>query len=155
MTTQQKISFKSKLKHFSEALIQQRIEAVRSSMDDAQKAANNEEKSSAGDKYETSRAMNHLEKDMQARQLAENLKELANLHTVDVGTIYSKGIAGAFIQCEDVSFFVVAGLGRQIIESGTIYFLSPNAPLARILQDKKVGDSFLFNTVQRNILDLY
>jgi hypothetical protein len=39
-------------------------------MESAQQSANSEEKSSAGDKYETSRAMGHLEKDMHARQLA-------------------------------------------------------------------------------------
>ena len=45
-------------------MIKQRIAAATLAIENAQSAANAEEKSSAGDKYETSRAMSHLEKDM-------------------------------------------------------------------------------------------
>ncbi len=69
-------------------------------MEDAQQAANGEEKSSAGDKYETSRAMGHLQKDMHARQLAEQAKELAALHAVNVDLLYDTMATGAVIECE-------------------------------------------------------
>lgn len=155
MTSQQKIVFKNTLKRACQTIIEQRIEAIKLAIENAQQAANQEEKSSAGDKYETSRAMNHLEKEMYTRQLAENMKELATLHTIDTNTIYENGKAGAFLQCSEISFFIAAGLGKQTIESKTIFFLSPNAPLARSLQNKKAGDSFLFNTTPVTIVDVY
>ena len=77
MTDHEKIAFKNKLKEFCQSLIAQRIDAVKININQAQEAANNEEKSSAGDKYETSRAMNQLERDMHSRQMAESIKELA------------------------------------------------------------------------------
>jgi len=155
MTDQQKIVFKNKLKQLCQSIITQRIDAVKITINHAQEAANSEEKSSAGDKYETSRAMNQLERDMHSRQLAEIVKELANLHVIDVNRIYTVGVPGAFLQCSGISFFIAAGLGKQIVETDTIFLLSPNAPLARILQKKKAGDHFLFNQAETKIFDIY
>ena len=43
-------------------------------MANAQESANAEEKSSAGDKYETGRAMMQIERDKAAQQLNESMK---------------------------------------------------------------------------------
>ena len=155
MTNQQKIIFKNKLKLICYEIIQQRINGARTAIDNAQQTANSEEKSSAGDKYETSRAMSHLEKDMHARQLSENVKELATLHVINVDAVYDRGAPGAFFQCAGSSFFIAAGLGKLIVEGNPIFFISPHAPLAKILQDKKAGDRFLLKGVETNILDVY
>src|SRR5688500_18905247 len=133
VTNEEKITFKNKLKQFAVAVIEQRAAASKQAMDRAQEAANNEGKSSAGDKYETARAMGHLEKDMHARQLAEHLKDLGLLHGIDVHTICKTVTAGAFIQCEQAGFFIAAGLGKQVVNEQPIIFLSPQAPLIKLL----------------------
>lgn len=155
MTRAEKISFKHSLKQAGLAIIEQRMAAARQLIDDAQQAANQEEKSSAGDKYETSRAMGHLQKDMYARQLAEQAKELAALHAVNVDALYEEATTGALVQCEKMAFFLAAGLGKQSIDNKTIFFLSPQAPLAQQLQHKKTGDHFVFNTLRIIIVDLF
>lgn len=144
MNRNEKIIFKNKLKQFCHHMIGQRIEAAKTTIENAQQAANSEEKSSAGDKYETGRAMNHLERDMHTKQLAENIKELSTLLAIHTDIIYDTIAAGAFIKCTGISFFIAAGLGKQIIDGEIILFLSPNAPLAKLLQNKKTGDHFLF-----------
>ena len=126
-------------------MIGERISITKMAIGNAQQAANNEEKSSAGDKYETGRAMNHLERDMHTRQLAEHLKELAMLREINTDIIYSASTAGALIQCKQESFFIAAGLGKQIVDGQPIFFLSPYAPLAKLLLHKKAGDHFLFS----------
>src|ERR1700736_1647953 len=78
----ERLAFKNRLKQWGLDLIGERMAAAKEAMEQAQEAANSEEKSSAGDKYETGRAMGHLQKDMHARQLAESVKELATLHAV-------------------------------------------------------------------------
>jgi hypothetical protein len=155
MNDQEKIFFKNKLKQFAASIIEQRIAASKKVIENAQQAANNEEKSSAGDKYETSRAMGHLEKDMHARQLSENMKELAMLHAVNTDIIYTKTAAGVYLQCTNISFFIAAGLGKQIINSEKILFLSPQSPLAKSVMHKKQGDYFLFNNEETLITDLF
>ena len=155
MTDPEKILFKNKLKLFALALIGQRIAAAKGMIDQAQQAANNEEKSSAGDKYETGRAMGHLQKDMHARQLAESMKELAALHSVHTDLLYPAAGPGAFVQAEGIAFFIAAGLGRQQHEGQTILFLSPQAPLAKVLQDKKQGDDIAFLGRTVRILEIF
>jgi hypothetical protein len=155
MTAAEKIQLKNKLKQFALSLIGERIAVSREAIDQAQQAANQEEKSSAGDKYETARAMNHLQKDMHARQLSENRKELAILHAVNSDIIYTEAVPGALIECAGIYFFIAAGLGKHMTEGRTVFFLSPNAPLAKQLQHKKTGDQFLFNKINTIIIDLY
>lgn len=155
MTDHEKIFFKNELKQLCVSIIQDRIDAAQRAIDNAQEAANNEEKSSAGDKYETSRAMNHLEKDMHSRQLSENRKELTNLFYINVNAVFHVAIAGAFLQCEGVAFFIAAGVGKQSFAGRSVFFLSPNAPLAKSLSGKRRGDVFMFNKNQIRITDIY
>jgi transcription elongation GreA/GreB family factor len=155
VTEYEKIAFKNKLKLAGQQIIEQRIAAAKTLIDNAQEAANSEEKSSAGDKYETARAMNQLEKEMHSKQLAQQIKELALLHEVKTDVVYTKVFAGACIECAGMIFFIAAGLGKQTIDDKLIIFLSPQAPLAKTLQNKKTGDSFLFNGREVTIEAVY
>lgn len=151
MTDTEKITFKSLLKRWALDQITQRITNSRLAIDQARESANSEEKSSAGDKYETGRAMGHLQQEMHSRQLAEYLKELAILHAVNIDQLCPEGRVGAFLQSEDFAFFIAAGLGRHVVEGQTILFLSPQAPLAKFLQNKKAGDNITFNNINTTI----
>jgi hypothetical protein len=155
MTDLEKIQYKAQLKQFAIALIGARIAAARQAIDQAQQAANSEEKSSAGDKYETGRAMGHLQKDMHSRQMAEQLKERSAMQMIHSDVVYLSVAPGAFIQCRELSFFLLAGMGKQSIEGQTIYFLSPLAPLAKSLHGKKPGDTFVFSGATATILEVY
>lgn len=145
MTKEVQLALKQQLKQFAEQQLQQRIAVIREKMEAAQQSANSEEKSSAGDKYETSRAMNHLEKEMHGKQLAENLKELSLLYEINVNNVYDKVAAGTVVQCDTVCFFIAAGLGKHTIDNTTVIFLSPHAPLAAQLRQKQVGEEWVFN----------
>jgi hypothetical protein len=155
MTDLEKLAFKNSLKKWGLDLIGERMSAAKQAMEQAQEAANSEEKSSAGDKYETGRAMGHLQKDMHARQLAESVKELATLHALQTEPLCHEGRTGAFIQADDASFFISAGLGKQSIDGRIILFLSPQAPLAKLLEKKKAGDSIVFNQRTLVIRDVF
>jgi hypothetical protein len=155
MTDAEKIAFKNSLKRWGLDLIGQRMAAARAAMEQAQEAANSEEKSSAGDKYETGRAMGHLQKDMHARQLAESAKELATLHAVQTEPLCHEGRAGALVQADGLAFFISAGLGKQSFDGQTILFLSPQAPLGKMLEKKKPGDKIRFNQKDLVIRDVF
>lgn len=137
------------------SIIESRIHASMVLMEEAQEAANNEEKSSAGDKYETGRAMNQLDKDMHARQLAGNKQELAALKSVDDSRVYDSVKAGAFIQTQQNNFFIAAGLGKISFEGMEIFLLSPNAPLARSFFGKKKDERLNFSGKEMLIVELF
>jgi hypothetical protein len=151
----EKIAFKNRLKQAAQQLIEERISTARTLINNAQEAANSEEKSSVGDKYETSRAMNQLEKEMHSKQLAQQVRELALLHEVKTEVVYQSATMGACLECAALTFFIAAGLGKQTIEGKLIIFLSPQAPLAKLLQNKKAGESFVFNGKETLIESVY
>ena len=140
-----KLNFKKRLLEHCKISIQRRIDAALLAMNNAQSSANSEEKSSAGDKYETSRAMSHLEKDMHARQLIANQHEMAALGSVDCARLHATVAAGTVVVCDEVKFFIAAGLGKILFEGETILVLSPNAPVAKLLLHQVTGGNFYFN----------
>ena len=155
MTDNEKIAFKEKLRAHCIAMIEERMQLASDAMQQAQLAANAEEKSSAGDKYETGRAMNHIQKDLHARQLSENRKELEALLAIDCSQVRNTAGAGAFVKAGDVCFFIAAGLGAISFEGQKILAISPNAPLARLLNNKKATDTILFNQQEKQITDVF
>jgi len=155
MTREEKLLFKQGLKQFCQALIEQRIATGRALIENAQEAANSEEKSSAGDKFETARAMGQLDKDMHTGQLMENVRELGSLQQINVTEICAGVTAGAFVKCNVASFFVAVGIGKHTISGRVIVFLSPGAPLAKVVAGKKAGDSFMFGNNKAVIEDVF
>jgi transcription elongation GreA/GreB family factor len=121
------------------------MDGLKNAMKEAQDAANEETKSSSGDKYETTRALNQLDKDMFARQLLENTRELAAIIETDCEKASFIIGPGSFVQCNTGNFFLIAGLGKISFDGESIYVISPNAPLAKSMQGKRKGDFFLFN----------
>jgi len=132
-----------------------RISAAKGAMDQAQQAANSEDKSSAGDKYETSRAMGQLEAGMNARQLDEAQRDLAFLNTIDPEIISDSVQTGSVVETEKNLFFVSIGLGNMTVNNSQVIFLSPASPVAKIMVGKKAGENFFFNGQVVEILDVY
>ena len=127
------------------ALLIERIAFAQSAMCAAQEAANNEEKSSAGDKYETSKAMGQLARDMNAKQLAIAQKELSELQLLTISTASQKVGIGSLVVCNERVFFIAVGLGTILVEGKSIAAVSIHAPLSKLMIGKKSGDAFLFN----------
>ena len=151
----EKRKYKIKLHQHAVEIIRKRTADTMLLIKNAQASANSEEKSSAGDKYETSRAMSHLEKDMYAKQLAANNRELAALLSIDCDTLYHSVMTGCVVNSNDISFFIAAGLGKITFEGRNIYFLSPGAPFAKILLNKRAGDGFIFNNEPMIIEEIF
>ena len=155
MTSTEKISFKKALLQKCVDIINDRIEISSAAKKEAQASANSEEKSSAGDKYETSRAMNHLEKDMYAGQLAANRAELKQLSGVDCSRLYDTPKKGSMVECGNICFFIAAGLGKINWEGKEIFLLSPFAPLAKSFSGNKKGMPVKFGNKEFQITDIF
>jgi len=155
MTKEHKLQYKKRLHQYGITILQERIDATMLAMQNAQAAANSEEKSSAGDKYETGRAMSHLEKDMHARQLVANQNELASLLSVQCNTIHSIVSTGSIVIFNGFTFFIAAGLGKIIFDGEAVYLLSPSAPVAKLLLTKIVGDKMNFNNKEIIIENIF
>ncbi len=127
------------------AFVNQRIETARNAMEAAQEAANSETKSSAGDKYETGRAMAQRERDMSAAQLAEALKLKKDLEQINVEAIYESAQRGSLVMTDQGNFFISISAGKLIIENTDYFAVSPASPVGAGLNHHKVGEEVSFN----------
>lgn len=128
-----------------QSLVQQKLDEAEAAMRAAQTAANEETKSSAGDKYETGRAMMHLEKEKLASQHAEALKLKKVLDQINPSRRTEKVALGSLVETNVGWFFVAVGLGQVKVEGQTYFLISPAAPIGRLLWGKAVNESFIFN----------
>lgn len=155
LTNEQKLAYKQQLKDVCMATLEDRKRTIEQAVREAQESANSEEKSSAGDKHETSRAMSHLNQEMNARQLDATNKELSALRALNVSTILDKVTVGAVVVSKQHLYFIAAGLGRMTIGEQKVTFLSPTAPLAVLMKQKKTGDSFELNGKKEEIVEMF
>ena len=137
-------NFKESLKSHCLSLVQEQIDKISSSIQSQQKAANNETKSSAGDKYETGRAMAHLEIDKLNKQLQIHQKNLALL--MSQTPLESKTVAaGSLVQTSSGLFYITVSLGALKFNGQDVFVVSPVAPVIQLLLGKKQGDTIKFN----------
>jgi transcription elongation GreA/GreB family factor len=155
MTDAEKLSFKEVLKSRASDILHERINASTRAMNEAQSAAAEEGKSSVGDKYETSRAMAQIDRDIHAKQLESAQKELTLVQQTDVGRLCMQVEKGAFVETDNGNFFLLAGLGGVDDQNEKIYFLSIQSPLGKVLSGKKTNNTAVFNNKAIKILNLF
>lgn len=146
------LKFKQKLYNSCKAILVQKISSLQAAMQDVQQSANNETKSSAGDKYETGRAMMHLEKNKLAGQLSEIIKQQQAFEQVAMAKTYTKVEFGALVQTNKNLLFIATSLGKIIVDQQSCFVISPNAPLGQAILDAKEGDIVNFRNQSFEII---
>ena len=135
--------------------VNDQISSIEQAMQNAQAAANDETKSSAGDKYETGRAMMHLEKEKLATQLAEALKMRRALDQIEADKPESEVKLGTVVKTPMAQYFLSVSVGQVKYEGATYFAISPAAPIGRQMLGKKAGDRFSFGGKQVEILEVF
>jgi len=135
--------------------VDNKIALAQSEINAAQAAANEETKSSAGDKYETARAMAQLEIEKSTRQLAEAGKLKRLLGEFSGGTESSETQLGSLVQTNHGWFYISLSAGKIELGEITCICLSPVSPLGVKLMSLKSGDTFSFNNRNFQIQAVY
>src|SRR5687768_16275702 len=107
--------------------ISKRIESSRYAMAAAQQSANEETKSSSGDKYETGRAMAQLEIEKHSVQLAESLKLKNALDQIRIDNVSPFVQSGSLVVTDRDSFFIAISLGKVILQGKAYLVISPSS----------------------------
>lgn len=119
-----------------------RIRTLQQMIDDTQAASNEETKSSAGDKFETTRAMLQLEKDKSTLQLAYAFEEKQLLDQININQPFSEVKVGALITTNTATYFLANSSGKLELDKHTVYVISSASPIGKQLMGKKKGDQF-------------
>lgn len=137
------------------AYVLQRVETANSAMVDAQASANSEEKSTAGDKHDTARAMMQLAAEQNAKHLAAAKKLNHALTLIDPDSASSVIGLGSLVIASNGNFYIAISAGKIEID-GTIYFaISPTSPMGQILSRLKKGDETEFNGMKIKVKEVY
>lgn len=139
------MSLKDNLQAACQAYVQQRIDAAQQAMQAAQESANNETKSSAGDKYETGRAMAQEERNRNAVQLQEALKLQAELARIDPEKPCDTVRPGALVHTSLGQFYLSISAGKLVVDGREYFAISSAAPIAAALNGKQAGEAAVFN----------
>ncbi|MBO0940038.1 3-oxoacyl-ACP synthase [Fibrella sp. HMF5335] len=128
------------------AYVQQRIQTATEAMTAAQESANAESKSSAGDKYETGRAMAQLERDRHAQLLADAQRMRQELEHLDPlappGPVVRPG---SLVLTSAGNFYIAISAGRLLVDGQPYMAVSPASPIGALLRGKSVGEVVTFN----------
>lgn len=119
-----------------------------------QKDLTYETKSSAGDKYETARAMIQLENEKLSNQIHEIELNYQKLNTIkDFQT--SKSISlGSIIFTDKANYYVAIAADFFEFNSKVFYCISSQSPIGKLLIGKKINESIMFNDIQSTILEI-
>jgi hypothetical protein len=138
-------SIKQKLYALCLHYIEERIKGASQAIQFAQSSANEETKSSAGDKYETGRAMAQLEIEKNSAQLAEAQRLKQILLQLDPAKTNDNIQSGSLVITNQGNFYISIPAGQFAIEDENYFAISPSSPIAQKLLGLKKGDQFSFN----------
>ena len=148
------LAIKLQLFNHCSGLVNERIHNIEEAMRNAQASANEETKSSAGDKYETGRAMMHLEKEKLSTQLQEASKMKKALDQINPQKELNSVQLGCIVVTSTAKYFLSVSLGQIKTGEESYFAISPASPIGRALFGKKKSDLFEFAGKRFNILEV-
>ena len=137
-------SHKKALLQHLHAILDNKIAVAKGNIASIEESRDGETKSSAGDKYETGRAMAEIELDNANRQLSlnQNLKPALNRVKIDQNNEISG--FGSLILTTSGNYLIAIGLGEVKVEGDSYFCISPGSPIGEILVGKKEGEKVSF-----------
>jgi len=139
------IDLKKELYRLCLDYVQGRMAAAQLAIDDAQKASQDDTKSSAGDKYETGREMMQQETDRNMAQLNEANKLKVSLNKINPNTVSDKADAGSVIITDSGAFYIAISAGVLEVNGEKYFAVSPGSPIGAMLKGQKKGGEFKLN----------
>lgn len=116
------------------------------------KSLNEETKSSAGDKHETTRAMIQIEREKNSKRIKEienSKKQLIVIKSVQLDNL--KVSPGSIIFTSNNNYFISISSEIYSSDNNKIYCVSTNTPIAKSYLGKKIGDIVTFNNIESKI----
>lgn len=135
-------------------IVNTRIQEIESEIKETNDSKKNESKSSAGDKYETSREMiqqvlNNLES-----QLAKYAQMKNELESTNFNLTSDNIKVGSLIITDTAKFLISIAIGKITINNNEVYAISINSPIGESLKSKKKNDIINFQNRNIKIIDI-
>lgn len=130
-----------------------RLEEIDIALSQARESSIDDTKSSAGDKYETSREMIQQDITRLQKQRLEVLKELEILRKIELVSI-TMGRLGALVTTDRLVYFLATSLGQVSVEGKSYAVISAHSPIGKCLNGIQIGQSFEFNGAKQVVKNI-
>lgn len=124
------------------------LAVTRQSLSRLSESLANETKSSAGDKFETGRAMLHMEQQKMQQQLAIGNERLAAVDRIMRKATTSVVTEGSLVATNRGLYLVGLSLGKVRLQGRVVFCTSLDSPIGSQLIGKGVGEMFVFNELE-------
>ena len=128
-------------------MLEQKIKVAKENVSYIQEARNNETKSSAGDKYETSREMMQAELDKQSLLLQQFIHQKNVFLKIQKTKLSEKIDFGSWVETNQGNYLIAVGIGK-VREA---FVISLASPLGMALKGHKRGDKITFQNKEYKI----
>ena len=125
--------------------INERIQTAETALQQAREASNDDTKSSAGDKYETSREMMQQDIDRNKRLLMDAEENQKVLNSIKYVPYSQSARNGSLVLTDQGSFYLSVSAGQLHLNDKTFFAISAVSPIGKLLLGKQKGDKFDFN----------
>lgn len=131
-------------------ILDQKISQVKQAIHDSNTSLKEDTKSSAGDKYETSREMIQQDLNRYESQLhilnmdVELLKRISTLKE-KMDTV----VLGSLVFTDKTIYFLATSIGQVKIDDKIVFSISSISPIGKLLLGKTIGETFEFNGVKQ------
>lgn len=131
---------KSQLFSFCENYVEKRIQIATDALNSSQASANDESKSTAGDKHDTGKAMMQIEVEQFSKQLSEAQKLKEELSRVNISNTSSTVVLGSLVVTDKGFYFISIGVGKIEMDKRLYFAVSISSPFAQAIKGLKVGE---------------
>jgi hypothetical protein len=148
------MNLRQKVYHGYMEMLYTKIELLQQQIAELKEGLQSETKSTAGDKYETGRAMIHIEQENLGRQLSTIREQQTALEHIDIERYTGKIIAGSLVRTNKGYLFPGVALGKLLVDGIPVFALSPAAPLGLQLMGLGVGGRATINKEEYTIEEI-
>ncbi len=145
---------REQLVKYCTTFIENQINHVQAVINSAKESAQNESKSSAGDKHETGKSLLQLEQENNAVLLNNMMKQKPAIKLLESFMGSDTVKMGSIIETNNGIYFIGIGIGLVNLEGHNFFIISPSAPVGKLFTGKKKGDEVAFNGKKIQILDV-
>ncbi|MDB5191030.1 MAG: hypothetical protein JWQ96_593 [Segetibacter sp.] len=139
------MTFKQKIVARYQEVIDNKIASLESTLHDLFESSKNETKSSAGDKFETTRAMLQIEQDNVRKQLKDAQEQKVVFKQINYNLYIGKVMKGSLVKTNKDYLLVSIALSKIVVDELVVIALSPQSPLGIKIMGLKASDKAFIN----------
>lgn len=134
--------------------IKERIQTAEIALKQAIEACNDDTKSSAGDKYETSREMMQQDIDRNKRLLIDAEENQTVLNSLKDAPFSNIARNGSLVYTNNGNFYLSISAGQLYLDKEVFFAISAVSPIGKLLLGKQKDDEFEFNGKKYHIKEV-